>query len=810
MTAARPLLLLCFYASGAAALIAQVVWARMLAPLLGATLPAVALVLAAFMGGLALGGWWGGRRVDGRPERAVLWYALLESGTALGTLALPFAFQALARVAWDPRPLVFALILIPTTLMGATLPVLARALTHDLESLGSRMSELYAANTTGAMIGSLAAGYLLIPGLGLTGSLRVAAAGNVFAALVCVWLGWRRGPLTSTSAPSSPPTAVLLETPWRGVAVALFGLCGLLGMAFEVAWTRALIVLLGNSVYAFSAMLFVFLAGLAVGGLLIGAVCDRLDRPQRALAWVVAGVGLAGLVGCEILANLAPLLQIGTRFFTGFGGYQLLQVVIAALVLLPQAVLLGCAFPLVCRLVVGSVDGLGRAVGTAYLANTLGGVAGSLLAGFWLVPGLGARGAILALSGTALLVGAFWLVRTAGWRSLAVLGLPLIPLALTSTTWNPRLLLRGFDTAAGLRNGAAELRNDHWQPIYHREGRYATVLVAEGKGQLSLSVNGQLQASSLPDDRFTQEVLGHLPMLFAPAGKSVLVIGMGTGMTAAAVARHQPEQLHLAELEPAVLEAGPLFQEWNAPLWSARGFRPHLTDGRLFVARGGERFDVITSDPIHPLESAASSLYTEEHFRNCRERLSEGGVMCQWLPLYGLSPDDARRAVGAFTSVFPQASLWCYFPLHGKGDAFLIATRDGTPLPTAELEEGMARLRDQGVTTWGNPAQLLGGFVMGGKRLREFASGLSHTDDRPTLEFSAPRSAYLSTRQKHLEELREVIAAGGDDLPDALELQGRWLEPTATAFSVLGREAKAWRLRSLRPVEKKVEAEGKR
>ncbi len=783
----RALILLAFYASGAAALIAQVVWARQLVPVLGATLPAVATVLAGFMGGLALGGWSAGRRVDLDPRAAFRWYAGLELGTAILTLALPQAFPYLQRLG-QPGLGAFLLLLLPTTLMGATLPVLARGLQADLEGLGRGMADLYAANTTGAMSGCILAGYGLIPALGLAGSLKVAAAGNLFAALVASTMTGRVSAL-STLTPDPPR-----EVPWRGPAMALFGLCGFLGLALEVAWTRALIALLGNSVYAFSAVLFVFLAGLSLGGLAIGAICDRLSQPMRALSWVVAGVGLTGLASSELLGHLMPLLEMGARWLPGFGGYQFMQVVLAAGVLLPQTLLLGCTFPLVCRLVTGRVDELGSAVGKAYLANTVGGLLGSLLAGFWLVPALGARGSLLALSLLALLAGSAGLWRTAGIRSLVALSLPLLVLAASYTPWDPRLLLRGFETSEGLRRGGPE---GAWQPIFVREGRYATVVVAETGGQLALSVNGQTQASSLGGDRFTQEVLGHLPMLLARGRGSTLVIGMGTGMTAAAVARHQPERLHLAELEPTVMEAARLFEKWNAPLWKAPGFLPHLTDGRLFVSGEGELFDVITSDPIHPLESAASSLYTEEHYRNCKMRLAEGGVMCQWLPLYGLSLDDARRAVGAFVAVFPEASLWSYYPRHGKGDLFLLATKDGSPLPTAGLDQRLEGLRRQGVELWGNPSQLLAGFVMGGERLRAFAAGFNHTDDRPGLEFSAPRSAYLSTPERHLADLRELIALGGDDLPTGLALQGRWLEALATAFEVQGRQAKAWRLRSL-------------
>jgi spermidine synthase len=678
----KSIVLLCFFASGAAALIDQVVWTRQLIPLLGATMPAVATVLAAFMGGLALGGLVGGRWVDSRRESAVRAYSVLEVLTAILALCLPWAFSQIPSLPLPPLALAFVLVLLPTTLMGATLPILAKAVTDSLEDLGSSVANLYAANTTGAMSGCLGAGYLLIPLLGLMGTLKVAAGLNLLAGLLC----WLLAP--AQGAPGPGPSALGAPPPrWRTLATAIFALCGVLGLAFEVLWTRALITYLGNSVYSFCSMLFVFLAGLSLGGILMGHLCDRLEHPMRDLALVVAGVGLAGLMARQTVVYLPSMLEAGARLSPGFGVYLLLQVAMAGLILLPQTVLLGCSFPLVARLVTNDLDDLGHNVGKAYFCNTVGGIAGSLLAGFVLMPLLGVQASVIALSLLAVVVGLFVLLFLGARKTAVLVFLALLPLGLGHTPWDRNLLLRGLDTAAMLRQGLAVNHMDEWNPIYYKEGRHATIVVGERQGQRTLSVNGQLQASSLPEDRFIQEALGHLPMLFAEQARSVLVIGMGTGMTSAAVARHSPDSLKLAELEPAVLKAGPLFQEWNAPLWKLPGFQPHLTDGRVFVARGQERFDVITSDPIHPLESAASSLYTVEHFRNCRERLAEGGVMCQWLPLYGLSVDDSRRVMGSFVEVFPNASLWLYYPRRNKGDSLLLASKDGTPLSVRSFEQ---------------------------------------------------------------------------------------------------------------------------
>lgn len=787
-----PLLLFAFYASGAAALIYQVVWMRQLVPVVGAAMPAVSTVLAAFMGGLALGGLLAGRWVDRRPRAALLAYSMLETVTAIIALALPSAFSTLAGSSSLPLIWAFLLVLAPTTAMGATLPILAKIMIHHREEVGGGISDLYAANTTGAMTGCLVAGYITIPLLGLIGSLRVAAALNVVAALL-PWLVSRHmevRPDDKEEGEECPP--------FRRRATAMFALSGGLALAFEVLWTRALITYLSNSVYAFSAMLFVFLGGLALGGILIGQVCDRLQHPARVLALAVAGVGVSGLLASRAVLLLPALLEAGSRTLPTFGAYLLLQVLMAAVILLPQTVLLGCTFPLVARLVTGRMSGLGKALGWAYFCNTAAGIVGSLLAGFVLIPVLGVQRSILILSFLAVLSGGAALFSLGQRRQAGLLCVVALALGLVSPPWQARLLLRGLDSASMLRRGIESTNIAEWDPIYVREGRNATVVVGERKGQRTLSINGQLQASSLKEDRFIQEALGHLPMLFAKNPQSVLVIGMGTGMTSASVARYAPRSLRLAEMEPAVLAAGPLFEQWNAPLWGLPGFQPTLIDGRVLVAQaGGEEFDVITSDPIHPLESAASPLYTVEHFRNCRRRLSQNGVMCQWLPLYGLSEEDSRRVMGSFVEVFPQASLWCWYPSTNKGDSILLATRDGTPLDVSSLESRLARMNAQGVTTWKSPAAVLGGFVMSGERLRAYAGGLLHTDDRPVLEFSAPRSAYLWTERRYASDLAAVIEGGGDDLPVFSPSGGAWVEQARRGFAAMGRMEKVRRLDAL-------------
>jgi spermidine synthase len=784
----RSTVLLCFCASGAAALICQVVWTRQLVPLVGATVHAVATVLAAFMGGLAVGGWLGGRWADAHPWGRLRAYALLEAMTAALALALPYAFEALPGTAY-PLPWALMLLLVPTTLMGATMPVLTKFVTGSLEEVGGSVADLYAANTTGAMSGALLTSFFLIPRLGLMGSLRVAAALCLGAALLC-WALPRTPPGNTSSA--SEGEAVREHS---RAAIGLFALCGFSALALEVLWTRALMTCLGNSAYAFSVMLFTFLAGLALGGVLIGYVCDDLENPLVMLAAVVAAAGLVGLLARHALAYLPTLMAEGGRHAPSFGLYLLLQVVMSGLILLPQTLFFGAAFPLVVRLTARRVSEVGRAVGRAYFWNTLAGIAGSLTAVFVMLPVAGVQSSITAISVLLLLAGTGVLL-SLGRRSALLLVVPALALLALRPPWDQAILLRGADMAYRMKQGRMFSTAGDWRVLYYREGRHATVVVGDSRnGERCISINGQVQASTNREDRFLQEAVGHLPMLFAPNRSSVLVIGMGSGMTAAAVARHQPGSLRLAELEPAVVAAGPCFKPWNAPLWSLPGLDLRFTDGRWLLAREADTYDVITSDPIHPLEAGASSLYTVEHFRNCRRRLSERGLMCQWLPLYGLSQEDARRVMGSFCEAFPQASLWCYYPSRNKGDAILLASKNGSPLSAEHLSQRLAVLQGQGVDTWRDEGEVLAGFVMAGERLREYAGGLRNTDDRPELEFQAPRSAYLWTPEQHRRDLATVLAAGADDLPVLEPFPEPLRRQAIEGFFAMKRDSKARRLR---------------
>lgn len=742
MSRHRASLLFCFYLSGIAALVYQVVWVRMLVPLVGATLHSVSVVLAGFMSGLALGSWAGGRWVDGGrvdPSRA---YAVVEALIGVTAALSGVAIALLGELPQGRLPLSFLLVLVPTTLMGATLPVVSKLTIASLDRVEEGFGGLYAANTFGAMLGAVLGGFVLIPGLGLRSSLALAVSLNLLAAFLAWTLPAVRGDQEQAHSP--------VPTPWRRSALAVFALTGFLGLAFEVLWTRALTGLLGTSTYAFSATLVVFLTGIAVGSAALSARGHLIRRPELALAWTVLGIGLSGVVAAGLLHLLPNGFLRAASLFSGFGFYLLGQVTVAAVLLLPQTLLFGATLPLVGRLVAGDLEQLGGALGRAYSYNTVGAIAGSLVAGFILIPRLGPFWSVklLCLAALGLAMGLFLL---AGSRVGAGLALTMTLLALMVKPWPPPLV------GLSENGGGAEV-------LYQGEGLHSSVAVARMPDYeyLYLSLDGWVVASTNPWDTFCQEVLGHLPMLLSRNTESALVIGMGTGMTAQAVALHQPQILDIAELEPQVVTAAREFDRFNGLLWDSRAVRFRFGDGRDWVARTSSRYDVITSDPIHPYHRGVASLYTVEHFQACRSRLNPGGVMLQWLPLRGLSENDLRMVVASFLEAFPESSLWCWLP-YGGADAMLVGHLESLEVDLPELERRWGSVRSLGAKTWDDPFQILAGFLLGPEQLREFSRGAPlNTDDRTLLEFSVPAGFHRDNPARIAERGQRLLELGSD------------------------------------------------
>lgn len=724
-----------FFLSGLASLADEVVWFKYLTLTFGASTAATATLVAVFMGGLALGSALAARlaaRVR-RPQRA---YALLETGVALFALATPGLFAAVDRayvlvyphVVGSPAALsgvrlvlAAAALLPPTILMGATLPVVARA--AERGGLPGRPSTtLYAVNTAGAVAGVALSGFVLIPGVGLWATLVASACTSLVAALLALFLGGTAAPAAEDGKGAAFPVL------WLSVAF----MTGAAAMADEVLWTRILVLYIGSSVYAFSLMLAVFLTGLVAGSL--AAAASRFRDGRRALGatqLALAFVLLAQVAAFTLYTKTLVALATGVFRASGWAGLFAAEAATTALFLLPPTILMGFTFGLLVRAASPSAQGAPRGAGAIYSSNTLGGILGSLVAGFVAIPLIGSQRALLA---TGLIAAAVALALRP--RSLAARCAPAVFLLLTLPLRQDGVIL-----AAGTLSDVAPP-----DLLYYREDVTATVAVKRYTGprpSLSLELNGVNVAGTSPDLVTIQKLQAHLPLALCSRPRRVLHIGFGSGGTAYSVSLHPVSEIRIVEISREVIDASArFFQGVNHGVLGDPRVRLTINDGRNFVLASPERFDAILSDSIHPRYAGNGSLYTEEYFRLCAKRLAPGGVISMWLPMYAVLPDNYRAIVRAFQNVFGNVSIWY---AHSVENPFTIvlATAERT-IRLDDFREGVsapAVAADLAKIGQADPAQLLSNLLLAPDDVaRWVARTPPHSDEVPVVEYESGRT----------------------------------------------------------------------
>jgi len=774
-----------FFLSGATALLYQIVWTRLLALSLGSTTYATAVVLAVFMAGLGIGGEIGGR-IASRLHRPLLVYGILEGVIGLLCGVLPFTGIdgiALTAARWGGDSPVMALILRvasvsaillpPTLMMGATLPILARSRIKVLERAGRTVSTLYCSNTAGACAGALATGFFLLPELGLRGACVTGALLNFGIFALAVWLSREE---TVEVAPEV--SALVAPTPRdrpriAGAVVLLtVALGGAAAMIDEVAWTRVIALCLGSSVHALSLMLATFIFGLALGSGLVRWLVDRTQDPYRLLAAVQACAAILSVTTILRLGHLPDqILRLVVVHGPVHGRLLLGEALAVAALLLPPTVALGMAFPVAVRACSRSVSHVPRVIGRVVLVGTLGSIVGSLVAGFALLPLVGAHGALVVaalLNGTAA-VGPFFLTRRVGRRlvlaPVVILGLAL---PLLCPSWDQRVMTSGpflyaTDYAGGKSKEIpplADLVRDV-DLLYLDEGPGGTVTVfGQPDGSHALAVNGKVDATD-SGDMPTQVMLGHLPLLLHPReAESLLVVGLGSGATLAAALRHASLRKALCvEILPGVIEAARRhFGKVNDDVLRRDGDRRAQVieaDARLYLTQSRESFDVITSEPSNPWLAGMGSLFSREFFGICKERLVPDGVLCQWIHANRMSGEDLKVFLRTFVSVFDHVLM---FETISGGDFLLLGCRVPLLTDPIVLEK---RLTASGVKEdlesigFGTCEEILASFVADRQGLVELCGkGPIHTDDNSWLEFSAPRNLH---RKESATDLAQVL-----------------------------------------------------
>jgi len=782
----RTIIYLLFFLSGLSALIYQILWVRSFSLIFGGSHMAITTVLAVFMGGLALGGFLG-RHTD-RSKRPLRIYGLLEIGIGAAAILLigllriyPDIYIAFAHLVKNDLTILtlgrilFSVValLLPTTLMGLTLPALAGFAARQQGSLGQLLSMLYGINTLGAVAGALSAGFFLLRYFTVTATYGVAIAMSLLVGILSLFIDNR---LDQTSPHATEP---MTEEPFesshregRNIGKAVpdrmiligIGLSGFCALGYEILWTRVLSIVVGTTVYGYTLMLVAFLIGISIGGAsyrlllrLLGKIGQNIGSAIICFGLVQVTIGVLALVVSYSLRNLpnqALIVEGLLRQWYGSGNeiLQTTNFVMAIAYMLAPAFFMGLAFPLAADIVGQGNRKVGQAVGETLTYNTIGAILGASISGFVLIYLFGIERSLQYLSllnlGLGLTVCASrFKLRVAPMMTASVMVALMVFLFANPDSmriWDTKSFAI-FNHNARQAFTTEEKRADIYQSsdvLYYAEGATSTVSVMKIKGlSQGLNVNGRTVASNSRKDQQCQYTLGHLPMLLHKKPEKVWVLGMGTGMTAGATVIHpEVESVTVVELEKHVLGAARTFSDYNHSFLDNPKVNVVFNDGRNFLLTTEERYDVITADPIHPWSQGAAYLYTDEYYRLAATRLRKGGVMCQWLPIYELSPLDLQSVVKTFSNNFKYVYVWLT-----DYDAELIGSNDPIEINIDALQRRINAspevLSDLQKVDMGSAAQFLSYAIMGPEASISYGKDAPlNTDNNLYLEFSAPDS----------------------------------------------------------------------
>jgi spermidine synthase len=756
-----PTILILFFFSGASALVYEVVWMKMLTLVFGATAFAISTTLASFMAGLALGNYWFGRLVD-RSHRPLLIYSLLEFGIGIFAFIMPVVFSLLDNIYiyiyQDITQnyiglnlirfvLSFIILIIPTTLMGGTLPVITRFLFRQSGHLGERVSQLYSVNTLGAVVGTFTTGFFLIAVLGIHEAAYLAGTINLLIAAVMLALDRKH---STKSRNDNQNTSNILgrsednqifSSRLAKLALWSIGISGFCSLAYEVFWTRALIFILDNTSHAFATMLSAFLFGLALGSMIVARWVGSTKRLFITFGIIEVFIGFFALLSIPVFGNLGvsvggassytetnQWLWVLTRFGRSF------------LMMLIPTVLMGMTIPIATSIYTKGKTGVGSAVGRVFAINTMGGVLGSIMAGFLLIPLIGISGSIMMVAtinatiGIALIL-AEPVMKYCNRIRMVVANGALIVTTLAVLMFYGQLIFISPTERTTMNN-----------VLYYEEGADATVKVYQDIFlDKTLSIDGFPVAGTTRRHQDGQKSLGNIPLLLSQVDQpSVNIIGFGAGGSSWAATLYDISSIECVELVPTVLEASSFFPEINHGVLDD----PQLTiitgDGRNYLLLTDKIYDIISVDATSPKSAGSGNLYTEEFYQLCQKRLSQDGLMLQWLPFHLLSEVELKMTTRTFLQVFPHASLWFsfqrnYFLLVGTQQPLSL---DFQKLVSLTLQEDIQK--ELGPLAINDAFDVLTCFIMDEEALSNYVNGARlNTDNHPYLEFEPSIGYFL-------------------------------------------------------------------
>ena len=794
-TSIRTFILACFFLSGMSGLVYEILWTRMLVEIIGSAPFSVSIILTVFMGGLGLGSYLSGRHIDRieRPSTLIKLYGALELVIGLYAGLVPVllsVFKPLQSLVYNSLYAHFLLynlltfllcavvLCVPVVCMGATLPILCRFYVERMEKVGSHAGRLYGMNTIGAAAGSLMCGFWLIQWWGVPGTLAFAVAANSLIGLACLLVGFKeqipkQGKTAKRAKPRHP--GIGAESPSgpadRTAALITFAVSGFCAMACEVVWTRLLGLIVGPTTYSFTVVLVTFITGLALGSILFGWFADRVRDCLALLLATQAAAALLVLGVSQLLGD--SQLFFAKLIFTFKDQFGLQNVVKAGalfLFMILPTLCFGASFPLVSRICTRSMAHVGRTIGFAYMVNTIGALLGPFVAGFVLIPWLGKEASLkvvasLQLATSVVIAGLLFRRRARNRRQLGVMAAAAVAgllLCWHYPSWSHRQLSIGkyhdFDdirpvlTRSGwieaLFHGTREMEKaEKGELVYYGDGIGGFTSVVKftdalGNTNLAMANSGKTDASSRQDME-TQTLLAHFPMLYHRNPRSVMVIGLASGITAGEVLHYPVAGMDVLEINQQVVEASRFFDPWNSQVLADARTRLILQDARAHLQLTRETYDVIISEPSNPWMEGLAALFTRDFFALARERLREGGVFAQWIHAYQMDWDAFAMIGRSFAEVFPDGLMIMMSLARPEGDYMLMGFKgkERSSLQGAQAPQPPSR------NVALNHPQVLTRLVVSENLPTLFGPGEVHTDRHPQLEFIAPRLMYHRSGQ---------------------------------------------------------------
>ena len=684
----KNIVFLLFFASGISGLIYEVVWLRILSRIIGVTAYATAVTLAAFMAGLALGSFIFGRLVDKRNDQLRI-FALLQLWLAVAAVVTPIiltgsvaVYKLVSVVSHQNTAVVsvlkvvvsFLSLLVPTMLMGGTLPALTSFLVRRGGVFGKNFSLLYGLNTLGAVVGVLLSGFVTIGAIGEWNTIFIAVAINLAVGFIAFVLHRGRTPFTEQAdvIPKAEVKAVsnrisMYPDSVRKIVLIVFMISGFTALAYEVIWTRHLILFLQTSIYAFSGMLAVFLVGVAIGSMFMNKFVDRLKTPL-----LIFGI-LELVVGVLSIFNL--------YLFGPLDGSLLTQILSPVVLVFPLTFIFGAIFPIASLCYAKSTDITGTSVGVLYAFNAVGNVAGSLFAGFLFISLLGSSNTVIMLGFVNVILGLvlIWLEpgQSSGYKLKSLFIVPAaVLLALGFIDRDPFLAV----IERRISKGAM-----HYEIYHNRETVDGTVTSFIKNGRKSLWINGYGQTILCTETK----LMAHIPMMLADKSKEMLVICFGMGTTARSACIYDDLNITCVELAPEVYKCFPYYHSDAQKVISRPNIRFIGNDGRNFLLLSPDKYDIIIVDPSPPVYNAGTvNLYTQEFFTLCKEHLTPGGIMCLWFP--GGSQQDNLSISKTFNSVFSNMTIW---KGPHKWGFYLFGTLTPTNIDRSKIEQAFTNPR---------------------------------------------------------------------------------------------------------------------